>query len=275
MPVNQNILVVINPTKDEQVALNKAIRISASLSTKITVLVRSEYATPKTLAPLEQKLNNAKASGIEVAIEISDEKNWLLAISDADTKIKFDLIVKEPHEKSLADHIFLPDDWKLLRSSRCPVLLVHADNDWDNNPILLCVNANVVDHDHQALNKQILAAGRMFAEAADVQINVASSYPSAMQAGSKHDQAPELQKDKYHRNCQELLANYDIVDAKIHIEQGPTELMIPELADKLNAKVVVLGTVARSGLSGFLLGNTAEQIINRLTTDILVLPPKK
>ncbi len=279
MSVNKNILVIFNPAKDEQVALDKAIRLSASLGTKITALVRKKHATPQILLALEHKLNRAKASGIAVAVEISEEASLLRAILLAEYKLKFDLLVKEPHQKSLVDHIFLPDDWKLLRSSRCPVLLVRADNDWDNSPILLCVNGNSVDRDHQALNKQILAAGRVIAKAGDAQINMASSYPSAMQAASKHHQAPELLKERYRSNCQDLFANDDITDdladGQIHIEQGPAELMIPELADKLSAKVVVLGTVARSGLSGILLGNTAEQILSRLTTDVLVLPPKE
>ncbi|MEY8200896.1 MAG: universal stress protein [Colwellia sp.] len=275
MSVNQHVLVIFNPAKDEQVALDKAIRLSASLGTKITALVRRKHATPQLLLALEHKLNRATALGISVAVEISEEASLLRAILLAEYKLKFDLLVKEPHEKSLIDHIFLPDDWKLLRSSPCPVLLVRADNDWNNSPILLCINANEVDHDHQALNKQIVAAGRMIANAGDAQINVASYYPSAMQAANTHDQAPELLKKQYRSNCHALFAHDDITDEKIHIEPGPAELMIPELVDKLNAKVVVLGTVARSGLSGILLGNTAEQILSRLPTDVLVLPPKE
>ena len=49
--------------------------------------------------------------------------------------------------------------------------------------------------------------------------------------------------------------------------------MIPELAEHLNAGVVVLGTIGRTGLSAAFLGNTAEQVIDHLRCDLLVIKP--
>ncbi|MNR62430.1 Universal stress protein E [compost metagenome] len=42
----------------------------------------------------------------------------------------------------------------------------------------------------------------------------------------------------------------------------------------MNAAVTVIGTVARTGLSGALIGNTAEVILDSLESDILVLKPE-
>ena len=51
-------------------------------------------------------------------------------------------------------------------------------------------------------------------------------------------------------------------------------MIIPRIAKKLNAVVTVMGTVARTGFSGALIGNTAEVVIDKLESDILVLKPQ-
>ncbi len=39
--------------------------------------------------------------------------------------------------------------------------------------------------------------------------------------------------------------------------------------------LLVLGTVARSGLGGFFIGNTAEKILNRIQCSVLALKPSE
>lgn len=50
-------------------------------------------------------------------------------------------------------------------------------------------------------------------------------------------------------------------------------MVIPQVAQQLDAAVTVIGTVARTGLSGALIGNTAEIILDALECDVLVLKP--
>jgi len=50
-------------------------------------------------------------------------------------------------------------------------------------------------------------------------------------------------------------------------------VLIPYTAQKLSAVVTVVGTVARTGLSGALIGNTAEVVLDALESDVLVLKP--
>lgn len=51
------------------------------------------------------------------------------------------------------------------------------------------------------------------------------------------------------------------------------EEVIPDLAEHLRAGIVVLGTVGHTGLSAAFLGNTAEQVIDHLRCDLLVIKP--
>ena len=60
----------------------------------------------------------------------------------------------------------------------------------------------------------------------------------------------------------------------MHIREGPADIIIQQVARKLDAAVTVIGTVARTGLSAALIGNTAEIVIDKLESDVLVLKPE-
>ena len=46
------------------------------------------------------------------------------------------------------------------------------------------------------------------------------------------------------------------------------------MASKLQAAVTIIGTVARTGLTGALIGNTAEVVLDKVESDVLVLKPE-
>jgi len=52
------------------------------------------------------------------------------------------------------------------------------------------------------------------------------------------------------------------------------DTLIPEQARKKRAKPVVMGTVARTGLPGLFVGNTAERILTQLDCSVLAVKPE-
>jgi nucleotide-binding universal stress UspA family protein len=58
------------------------------------------------------------------------------------------------------------------------------------------------------------------------------------------------------------------------LERGSPERVIEAQARQLGADLVVMGTVARTGLSGVIIGNTAEDIINHLACPVLAVKPE-
>ncbi|MFZ3206600.1 MAG: universal stress protein, partial [Pseudomonas sp.] len=86
-------------------------------------------------------------------------------------------------------------------------------------------------------------------------------------------QLKETIEARYRNECKAFQAEYDIAEERLHIAEGPADVLIPQVAHQLNAAVTVIGTVARTGLSGALIGNTAEVILDALDCDVLVLKP--
>jgi len=55
--------------------------------------------------------------------------------------------------------------------------------------------------------------------------------------------------------------------------KGATPDAISSFVHENNVDLVVMGTVAKAGVSGLLIGNTAEQTLDRIGCSILALKP--
>jgi universal stress protein E len=62
-------------------------------------------------------------------------------------------------------------------------------------------------------------------------------------------------------------------DVSIHLCKGDPFPVITEMATSINPDVVVMGTLARSGVAGLLIGNTAEKVLGSLDTSVLAVKP--
>jgi len=60
---------------------------------------------------------------------------------------------------------------------------------------------------------------------------------------------------------------------EIHHAVASAERFIPLLIEERGFDILVMGTVARSGIPGFLMGNTAENILRKVSCSLLALKP--
>jgi nucleotide-binding universal stress UspA family protein len=65
-----------------------------------------------------------------------------------------------------------------------------------------------------------------------------------------------------------------LAGAKREVVKGLPEDVIPRVADQQGFDLVVMGTVARSGLAGLVVGNTAERVLQRLGGSVLAVKPE-
>jgi universal stress protein E len=79
---------------------------------------------------------------------------------------------------------------------------------------------------------------------------------------------------KHHQQAMIAHSNeFDISVANTHVEEGLPEAVIEHVAIKIDAELVILGTIGRTGISAALIGNTAEHVIDQLNCDVLALKP--
>jgi nucleotide-binding universal stress UspA family protein len=55
--------------------------------------------------------------------------------------------------------------------------------------------------------------------------------------------------------------------------KGDPQHEVPRVARELGVELVVMGTVARTGIAGLFMGNTAESILTQLDCSALTMKP--
>ncbi|MCC5855039.1 MAG: universal stress protein UspE [Idiomarina sp.] len=296
----QHLLVVLEPESTEQKALSRALHIASLQPTRLTLFISIyDFAYEMTTMLSGEEREQMRHSLIEDRIQwmkdlledyetdeqvITLEVVWhhrpFEAIIRFALKNDVDLIVKGTHKHdTLHSVIFTPTDWSLLRKSACPVLLV-KDHGWpEHGQVLAAVHAASDSDTHQALNKRIIEAAHYMSNKLNSSLHLVNCHPGA--PTSIAVEIPEFDSRHYQTSVREfhqkaLTAASQAVDrdyAGLHIREGMPEDEIPALAKEIDAELVVLGTIGRTGISAALLGNTAEHVIEQLNCDLLAVKP--
>jgi nucleotide-binding universal stress UspA family protein len=89
------------------------------------------------------------------------------------------------------------------------------------------------------------------------------------------DQWIEGVRNSHKRSLVNLLQQYDLENLKhqVYFLKGRADHMIPEFVKAREVDLIVMGTVCRTGVSGLLIGNTAEKVLRQVYSSVLTVKP--
>jgi nucleotide-binding universal stress UspA family protein len=273
MQAIRSILVVMEPGQQEGLALKRAKLIAGVTQSQLHLLVcDKKHDHSSYLSDLCTTLNQ---EGFNTSSQQAWHENLYQTIISVQQAEGCGLVIKQHFpDNPLKKAILTPDDWKLLRYCPSPVLMVKTDKPWNAGVILAAVDVGNADGEHRTLHASIISHGYDIAALAKASLHVISAHPAPMlSAADPTFQLKETIEARYREQCKAFQAEFDVPDERLHVVEGPADSLIPQVAHQLNAAVTVIGTVARTGLSGALIGNTAEVILDSLESDVLVLKP--
>ncbi|AMS17523.1 universal stress protein [Pseudomonas chlororaphis] len=274
MQAIRSILVVIEPEHSESLALKRAKLIAGVTQAHLHLLVCDKKHEHSAL------LSVLKSSLLSEGYSVTTEQAWNdslhSTIIDVQQAEGCGLVIKQHFaDNPLKKALLTPADWKLLRYCPSPVLLVKTVKPWTGGVILAAIDVGNTDGEHRTLHASIIDHGFDIASLAKAQLHVISAHPSPMLSASDPVfQLKETIEARYREQCKAFQAEFDIDDTHLHIEEGPADVLIPHTAHELQAALTIIGTVARTGISGALIGNTAEVVLDALESDVLVLKPE-
>ena len=212
-----------------------------------------------------------------------------------------DLVIKCPESPDWLDRFFAGDDMQLLRQCPCPVWFVKPDVAGPYKRILAAVDVAQFHPPedlarHRRLNVQVLEMAASLALAESAELHVVHAWEAMTELASNLAVSASIPKDRLASGIeQERLQHRQQLDRllhdigalnpaaqealrylapRTHLVKGSPRQEVPLLARQLEVDCLVMGTVARTGIRGFFMGNTAETILEQIDCSVLAIKPE-
>ncbi len=231
--------------------------------------LRQEYIDRLTQS-MEKLVTRLGQEGYEISCDVGWAHPRYELIVKMAQEFKADLLIQHCRAYGVVKHLYLThDSWELVRHCPIPLLLV-KDEDWPVNPMLMAAVDPVHSH-HKPLqlDAQIITAAKTLADITGGDCHIVHAY-----AESARPFAPVGKvKEEHEAAFNELMSEHAIDKAHQHfIDESPVDAL-QHYGDKIDSDLVVMGAISRSRIHEALVGSTAENVLDYLKTDILVIKP--
>jgi len=220
--------------------------------------------------------------GIDVQTEVLHGKTASAIIQEV-VRNQHDLVMriaKGPDSRS--EGFFGTTGTRLLRECPCAVNLVAADATTGPKRVLACVDAATGDSTMAELNCRVFEVAHLISIRHAARLSVVNAWTvdaeQWLHGRLQPDDREQLKADRQAEVASLLTAflqanGSELQKEDIYLLKGNAFDVIPEFADRHSVDLVVLGTVGRSGLSGLMIGNTAEHILESIKCSVLAVKP--
>ncbi len=307
-----NILLVADAGAEQAAALKRAITLAknnqaaltvctvvadipAAIQMAVTAITPTELldiVVDEKREQLEKLVEAAVADGMPISVTVRTGNPFLEVIGLV-LKNGHDLVIKCAERKAgLERALFGSTDMHLMRKCPCPVWIINSTEHHQYRRILAAVDQDPGDTTKEDLNRQILeiATSLALAEFGELhvvhawnlcgenlwrspRVGLSESAVNAMVTREATERRRWLEKivDTYGTKADKDASNY--LRPQLHILKGDAKHVVPSAAQDLDVDLIVMGTVARSGIPGFFMGNTAESILNQIDCSVLTVKP--
>jgi nucleotide-binding universal stress UspA family protein len=247
------------------------------------------YVTPQLEADLvARRLEQLRAVAapikhVPVTVEVLRGRPATALIREV-LRSRHDLLVRS-HGRDLDERgkPFGAIDMELLRLCPCPVWLAGAQKRRKAAPqILAAIHANPANPDEQQLNASILDLALTMRDLMDGRLHIVQAWIAfgetllaSHMPPHEVDQYVEAARTSEQQALEDVTRAFGdrLGDTAAELVKGEPEDVIQRYVEEKGIDLVVMGTVARTGITGLLIGNTAERVLQRLRVSVLATKP--
>ena len=286
-----NILIVIDPEESNYTALERIKEIPATADVDYKVDLYFDAAPVTARKANSNSLREgiaAKQAAVDKLVTPYKEMGYRITTSVIQIHRLYEDIIKSARDykadfvfKSVRQHaplkrmFYTSTDWNLIRMCPTALLLVRDQGTVRGKPVIASVNIDDEDTEHQELNRIVLAQANALAEVLGAKVHLIYAYGPAVVMGDGADpMAYQIAKDKHDaefKKAKALASANNVLASNTKLREGTPETIVTEYGEEISAGIIVLGTVARSGASGLLIGNTAESMLEKTHRDMFVI----
>ena len=296
----KNILVVPTTASADDGALERSVRLASDNAARLTVAFCLDGAEGEQSAhPLRREIVLGLREHLDAIVEPAREKGLIVEtrvlVGRAFLEIikqvlgnGHDLVVKTAEKTSRAKVLlFGSTDMHLMRKCPCPVWMISPRPGETTGGILAAVDPDAAAGEAQALNTTIMELATSLSILEECPLHVAHAWNVPYEDTLRHSpflRVSHANADKHiaeietrhQQGLSNLVAKFHgiVPEMDVHFVKGEVWEVIPTLAKEKNIEVIVMGTVCRTGLAGLIMGNTAEEVLQRVDCSVLAIKPR-
>lgn len=229
---------------------------------------------------METKLVRCRGltEGVDIAIDV-ETGDPALAIIERVLRDGHDLVAVTTDEDD-EDHATIK---RLLRKCPCPVWVIRPSRARTQR-VLAAVNPDAAEAE---LNTQLLGLAASMVSLRGGELHLVHAwelYGEATMRSSGYihtsdtgvDALVEQERVHHRAAVNTLLRASGLADLpwQVHLEHGPAPAVIRSVVGRKRINLLVMGTVARTGVAGLIIGNTAEAVLDSVRCSVVAAKPR-
>ena len=200
-------------------------------------------------------------------------------------EFEHDLVIAAPDRSELSRGLRgATTTLHLLRKCPCPVW-VDDPASWERPDVLVALGPLSNQAEGDALSRTLLELGTSLSRIQGGRLHVVHAWrlegENLMRNGRVHLEAGEIDAlvDEERVDAEvafrRVVGSVDTSDVAMHeyLRRGNAADTIADVVDEVKPGVVVMGTLARAGLRGLIIGNTAERLLGDLDASVIAVKP--
>ncbi len=305
-----NILVVCGREQQPEQALAAALQIAEQNNASVTLLqilpplsALQTMAKPQTPEHIEQSYQSFYLKKLQqLASQYQDKAlirckvvtgTGFIETIRAVLRNQHDLVIKTAEPAGWLQRLFGSQDMHLLRKCPCALWLLKPGARLNHGKVVATIDLNPagLNRDEDNLNRQIveLAAATATLQGGGLQFLHAwqpmeagsvlmwCDNPALAEAELEQSlyQSHQTALGRFQQQVRDWLGEHvcSFLRPDYELLRGEPGQVLAERIRELAPDLVVMGTVGRTGIAGFLIGNTAETILEQLDCSVLTVKP--
>ncbi len=230
---------------------------------------------------LEERI---RGEGLEVTSEVLEGVPFVVLIQEV-LRNGHDILFKTMMgEGGARGSLFGNTAMRLLRKCPCTVELVKPLEDPHFRHVIAAIDPAPEDEKRNELNKRILEIASSLAEREHARFSVLhvwTAYGDRLLYSGLSDEQLRTDHGAIEKEVKRFVGDFigQLPEDRrpepenLHIVPGDARLVIPQFIRNVGADILVMGTVARTGIKGLLIGNTAEVILDQVDCSVIAVKP--
>lgn len=293
----RNVLYVVNALNFNCSGLSQAVRwAKQNQGSCIVKVVYPDYPNyqnrlpPVFIQQIEKDLLNRVRNYLDehsidkatVKVDIISAPKPALAIIRESIDLDVDLLIKAADDDSAGFRAF---DNTIMRNASCPLFLVRKEPT-NEDSIAVALDADPTSEEERELAIKLLKTAYSMATETSSRLHIIACWQfifedfvssSTWSYFSDAEQIQLLRKyENDHFEQLKALINESGIQQDscvIHHKRGAPENMIPVVMNNNEIDTLVVGSLSRTGFLGMVIGNTAENLLQKLTRSVLTFKP--